>query len=161
MPKKVKGAKAPAAKEEKAVQTAEIVPPRDFTAERDTEVIPAAKELLARILLREDLMIGSSQKVNAEKAAEYYQKVYQEDVVPMLLARNLRLADVPYLFSLMLQPIQLLMDVTNGSFNMNRGLADAKKWGVKDIDDLRVVDLDEALKAPLPGETVDESSAAA
>lgn len=122
---------------------------RNYTLERDTEVIPAARELLARLAVRQDLAIGSSQTVTEDVLAEYYKKVYIEDVVPMLRARNLRVSDVPFLFSIMLQSVQLLKDITESSMHMNEDLANAKKWGVADMADLRV----DALEAVLMADT--------
>lgn len=166
MPKKPpKKAKPVDATPAKAAKTPETVAPRDFTAERDAEVIPAAKELLARLAVRKDLMMGSGQNVQAEKAAKYYQDIYVTDVVPLLKRHNIKVKDLKYFFSILLQPIQLLMDVTEASFHMNEDLANAKKWGVKDMADLRVMDLDRALTEeetpPVDnaGESVDTPSA--
>lgn len=159
MPKKPVKAKKPA--DPKAAKTLETVAPRDFTAERDAEVIPAAKELLVRLAVRKDLMMGSGQNVQAEKAAKYYQDVYVTDVVPLLKRHNIKIKDLKYLFSILLQPIQLIMDVTEASFHMNEDLANAKKWGVKDMADLRIMDLDRALTEEVDnaGESVDTPSA--
>ena len=121
-------------------------PQRDYTAERDEEIIPAAKELLARLAVRPDLKIGSAKSIGGEDSAyEYYQQVYQEDVVPMLRARNVKLNDITYIFQLMMQAVQLLSDVSTNSIKMNRDIGDSKAWGVKDKDDLRIADLDKML----------------
>lgn len=131
---------------------------RNFTAERDTEVIPVALKIIKALGAREDLMMGSHARVQADKAAEYYQKVYLEDIVPIMIEHNLKLNDIQFLFSIILQPFQLLADVTNNSFNMNRDIADAKKYGIDDIDDMRVLDLDKALKESAEAEkAVDKS----
>lgn len=119
---------------------------RDLTAERDAEVLPLVRKLLVALASREDLMMGSSSTISADKAAEYYQKVYLEVVVPLLLESNIKLNAIPYVFSVILQPFQLLNDVVTSSFEMNRDLADSFKYGIGDIDDLRVLDLDAALK---------------
>lgn len=127
-------------------QSAQNGAQRDLTRERDQEVIPAAKELLQALAARADLAMGSAASLTAEQAAGYYQKVYQEDVVPLLIKHNLKLNAIPYLFSIILQPMQLLNDVVTSSFEMNRNIADAFKYDIADIDDLRVLDLDAALK---------------
>lgn len=119
---------------------------RDFTKERDEHVIPAARELLKMLVTRDDLQMGSSASITADSAATYYQKVYQECVVPVLRKHNLKLKDIPFMFSIMLQPIQLLNDITTSSFEMNRDLSDALKYGLSDIGDLDVLGLDSALK---------------
>ena len=118
---------------------------RDFTAERDAEIVPIVRKLLLKLASRSDLKIGSSNLDEAELAL-FYQKVYQEDVIPLFLEANIKLNSISYVFSLLLQPFQLLSDVTTSSFEMNRDLADAKKYGITDIDDLRVGYLDKALK---------------
>ena len=123
-----------------------LTPKRDFTEERDQEVIPVVRELLKRLAAREDLLMGSSKRVDQEKAALYYQEVYQEDIIPLLMEHNIKLTAISYVFSLMLQPLQLLKDVTMSSFGQNQDIADAIMYGVKDIDDLRVQDLDKVLR---------------
>ena len=134
-------------KEKGGVPSGVMTEIRNRTAERDAEIIPVARKLLSRLAAREDLLMGNKGKLTEEQAALYYQKLYQEEVVPLLVENNIKLNAIPYLFSIMMQPISLLNDVTTSSFEMNRDLADAGKWGIKDIDDLRVKDLDEALKA--------------
>lgn len=125
--------------------TATPAEPRDLSKERDNRVIPVVRKLLARLAAKKDLPVGLRQE-DAEKAAKYYQELYQKEVVPLFLEAGLKLKDITYVFSLMMQPIQLLNDVTTSSFEMNRDLADAKKYGIADIDDLSVKDLDAALK---------------
>lgn len=123
---------------------------RDLTAERDAEVIPVVKALLKRLAAREDLVLGSRNLVSAEKAALYYQTIYKEDVVPLFLEHNIKMNAIPYVFSLLMQPAQLLNDVVTSSFEMNRDLADAMKYNIADINDLRVKDIDDTLKAGKP-----------
>ena len=119
----------------------------DLSAERDEKVLPIARKLLKLLADREDLNMGSRASIKTqEEAAKYYQKVYQDDVVPLLLEHNMKLNDIPYLFSVMLQPIQFTSDITTSSIEMNRDLADAKKYGLKDIQDICVDDIDTALK---------------
>lgn len=137
-----------------------IQPPRDFTAERDAEVIPVVRKLLHVIGSKTDLPIGARKgatSAEVEAVARYYEKLYQEEVVPIFLEANIKLNAIPYVFSLILTPFQLLNDVTTSSFEMNRDLADAKKYGITDINDLRVNDLDKALKAEVVDKPVDQS----
>lgn len=123
------------------------VPQRNYTAERDAEVFPAVREILGLLAARTDLAMGTTSTTSESSLAEYYQKVYQEDVVGVLLKYNLKLDDIPFVFSIMMQPIQLLSDITTASFEMNRDLADGFKYGIPDIRDLRIQDLDAALRA--------------
>lgn len=122
----------------------EMAPERDLSKERDERVIPVAKALLKTLASRDDLMLGSA-GVNKEDLGQYYAKVYQEDVITALFAANLYLTDITYLFSIMQQVIQLISDVTTQSLEMNTELAGAKLWGVDDLDDLRLVDVQKVL----------------
>lgn len=118
---------------------------RDYTKERNDEVVPVVRELLKILASREDLPIAVSAE-SEQNAAKYFQELYVSEIVPLLIKSNLKLDAIKYLFSLTMQPIQLLNDVTTSSFEMNRDIADAKKYGLKDIADMRVNDLDAALK---------------
>lgn len=117
---------------------------RDLTRERDEACKPVAIALIQALAKRDDLPMGS--QLDAGAAAEYMQKVYQEDCVPLLLKHNLKLKDISFVFSIILQPFQFLSDVTTSSFEMNRDIADGFKYGMPDIDEMRVLDLDAALK---------------
>lgn len=130
---------------------------RDYTKERDLRVIPVARVLLRRMAARDDLKMGSSVTViSPEALAVYYRNIFKEDVIPVLLEANLKLKDLTYLFSLMLQPTQLLNDVVTSSFEMNRDLSDARKYGLADIDDLDVRGLDAALREANAKDIVDK-----
>lgn len=134
-----------------------LKPQRDFTAERDAEVLPCARELLNILASKEDLIMGMGANFNEQKAALYYQDLYVKDIVPLLLKYNLKLNAFTYLFQVVLQPFQLISSLTETSMDMNRDLADAKKYNLKDIADLRLADLDNALKEVETKETVDKS----
>ena len=126
---------------------------RDLSQERENRVIPAAKELLRVILTREDLVMGIGGAKNIDKTALYYQGVYIEDVVPVLVKHNLKLTDLTYLFSVMLGTIELVKNITDQSFSMNREIAEAKLWGIEDTDDLTVADLEKVLKTAIVNDT--------
>lgn len=135
---------------------------RNYTLERDQKVIPIVRELLKRMADRPDLLMGSSQTVvtGAEEFSKYYQKVFAEDLIPLLLKHNPKLKDISYIFSLILQPFQLLNDVVTSSFEMNRDLSDARKYGLSDIDDLDVLGLDKALKEANAKAAAEDAAAA-
>lgn len=126
--------------------TTENVPGRDLTAERDARVIPAVRELLNAFAGRVDVPLGVKKGNNNEETAKYFQEMYKTDIVPLLLKHDLKLNEVGYLFQLLLQPIDLLRSVVNASLSMNRDLTDAKLYGLTDIDDLTVADLDRVLR---------------
>lgn len=123
----------------------EMAPQRDYSAEREARVVPVAKDLLKRIANHPDLVIGSGKKVTEESMALFYKDLYVSDIIPVIFGANLLLNDIPYLFSIMMQAIQLTSDVTTNSIQQSREIANAKKWGVEDTDDLSLQDLQEAL----------------
>lgn len=126
---------------------ADVMPPqRDYTAERDAAVVPVARELIKLVAARADELVMGQVGVSETKAAELAQKMYKEDVIPLVMKHNLRLNELPYLFSIILQPFTFLNDMTTSSMEMNRDLADARLYGIDDIDELRISDLDNALK---------------
>lgn len=119
---------------------------KNHTLDRDNEIIPLVRELFSLMAARPDLEMGSSESTNEVKLAECYQKIYNEDLVPLLRKYNVKLESIRYIFSLMLQPFQTLEHVTKLTFDRNRDIADGFKYGIADIKDLRVMDLDTALK---------------
>jgi len=119
---------------------------KNLTKERDDELIPVARKLLLSLAAREDLVMGGSETISVEKAAEYYQNKYLDVIVPLLLEKDIKIKDIDYLFSLMLQPINFIKEVTVTSFDSNRSRSDAQMYGLKDIGDLRISDLDRKLK---------------
>jgi len=118
---------------------------RDYTQERDDRVIPVAKKFIKLLAVRDDLMMGFVQAKEPEKTAKYYQKVFQEDVIPLLMEPNLKISDIPFLFSIILQPFQMVATITESSFKNNRALTDAELYKIDDIDELTVNRLDEMM----------------
>lgn len=118
---------------------------RDFSKERDEEIIPLAISILRKLAAHDDLPIGGRAD-NAEKAAVFYQKFYREELVEELIERNVKVKDISYAFILATQALQGAMDVTVQSFHANKEIVVAKALGLDDLDDLRVKGLDEALK---------------
>lgn len=119
---------------------------KNLTRERDEQLIPVARELLLALAAREDLAMGGSETISVEKTAEYYQNKYLDIVIPLLIEKDIKVKDIDYLFQLMLIPINFIKEVTISSFAANRDLSDAQMYGLKDIDDLRISDLDKKLK---------------
>ncbi len=118
----------------------------NLTKKRDEKLIPIARKLLLAIVAREDLVMGGSETISIEKAAKYYQDKYIDIVIPLLLENDIKIIDIDYLFQLMLQPINLIKEITMSSFDSNRKISDAQMYGLKDIDDLKISDLDKYLK---------------
>lgn len=113
---------------------------------RDDELVPVARDILLALSARTDLVMGSGDSITTEGASEYYREKYMEVIIPKLIAANIKVADLDYLFQLMAQPVNFIKEITMSSFAMNRDIADAGLYGVKDIHALRVNELDKALK---------------
>lgn len=119
------------------------------TEQRDEEILPVVREILAILCTRKDLAIGSHKSISEESAAKYYAKLYIEIVIPTLKRHNIRTSDLPFLFSVMMQPVEFLRDITIASMDENRETADSKLWGVDFLNDIRVNKLDDVLQAPV------------
>lgn len=118
---------------------------RDLTLERDQECIPVAMKLI-QALAKRDLSKHMGSTLNQQETALFMNKVYLEDVVPIMLESNIKLNQLPFVFSIILQPFQFLNDVTTSNFENNRDIADGFKYGMPDITEMRVSDLDAALR---------------
>lgn len=123
----------------------EMAPERDYTAERDSRVIPLARKLLALFAGRSELPMGFNAKKNDTKTAIFFEDLYKQVIAPELIASDLYLSDISYLFSIMLQPLQMASDLTTSTFKMNLEIGHAKAWNVLDIDDLKISDLETML----------------
>lgn len=133
----------------------EMQPERDLTAERNAEVIPIAREIIRAMGEAADKLPIGDPPTDPEKVDEYarfYRDMFVNATVVSLIKHNPKMKDISYVFRLVFQPFQNLQDVTIASFNMNRDVADAKLWGVKDIDDVRVGDVDRVLKGDEGGD---------
>ena len=84
---------------------------RDLTQERDNEVITVAKEILKAIANREDVPMGARTEAQGLEVAKFFQKVYVEDIAPILMKHNVRMVDITYIFQLVMQPISFVKDM--------------------------------------------------
>lgn len=123
----------------------DVLADRDLSKERDARVIPVAIELLRRLSAQDDIPVGATREREKETAV-FFQNFYQNHVIPLAQEHDLLLADVSYIFRLMFQPLELLRDVTAASIEMNRDLAEARLYGLKDIDELSLNMLDKVLR---------------
>lgn len=119
---------------------------RNYTKERDDEVIPVAKEVLLALVARKDLVIGSSESITTEQAAVYYRDLAKNVIIPLLIKKDLKVEDINYVFQVMVQPINFIKEMVLTSFEMNRKISDANLYGIKEIQDLRISVLDKKLK---------------
>lgn len=119
----------------------------DATTQRRNEIAPIALEIIKRIAAREEKFLGFLTG-EEDDANDISIAIFSEEIIPLLMEKNIKIVDIPYLFQLVLQPFQLFSQITTNSFEVNRDLAEARFYGLKDVRDLRVMDLDEALKNP-------------
>lgn len=130
------------------------------TEERDADVVPLAREIIKRLAKYDDIPIGTvAGSEGAEETARWNQKFYQEELIPLLLERNIRLGDLTYTFVLATTALQNILDITKASLDMNKDITEAKMWGVDELNDLRVGDLDSAMKELDAREDGDNASA--
>ena len=121
---------------------------KDLTLEREQEMMPIARELLKRMVSNDKLALKSIQTLS-NKEYEEYTAFYQKEVVPFLKEKNPKLNSLDYMFALMLTILNNVKMVVETSFETNKRIADAKKYGLADPDDMRVMDLEKALKEPV------------
>lgn len=118
----------------------------NLTAIRDQETLPVAREIL-RIIGEHSSDVPMGTEFEEADAVKYYQALYVE-IMPYVIKANLRVDDITFLIQTLLQPLQLLQSTIIASFESNRDIADAKLWGVRDLNDIRVQDLDRVLRSP-------------
>jgi hypothetical protein len=118
----------------------------DLSAQRDFECVPVIRKIMLAIAQSEDLMIGTAGMEEDALSASYL-KLYNEIIVPIFEEANLKISDTKYVFSVAMQPFQLLNDITSNSINHNLDKAEQKLWKVKDTRELRISDVDKVLKA--------------
>jgi hypothetical protein len=117
----------------------------DLTKQRDSECIPLAKEVLKILAAHDDLRIGSDIKQGSEEDIAFYSKIYAEELAPRLLASDIKLDHVLYVFQLVRQAVDLLQERTQMTISLRSNQADAKLWGVNDVSDVRLSDVQRVL----------------
>jgi hypothetical protein len=122
----------------------------DYTTLRDEEVVPVAREIIRRIGSRPDLLLGTGKAVTQAALDEYYSKVYLEDVMPVILEHNLKLVDLAFLQSIMMQAMVEPMTIAAKTLNHARDITDAKLYGVTDMRELRTAALHDKLQELFP-----------
>lgn len=129
--------------------------PQDLSKEREQACVPVAKEIISILASEPDLMLGEQ---NPQELQDFYKKLFVEKIEPILRRENIKVIWMSYLFQIMMQPIDntkmMVVDGVNGAFD----LAVAKKFGVSDVDDVRINDIIETQKELSTPTTVVEES---
>lgn len=110
--------------------------------ERDNRCKPVAMAILKMLAGKEDLMIGM---VDQDEVVDYYSDLYVE-LIPILQEHNVKVDDLKYIFSIAQQGIQLLNSRTDMTMELLKNQASAFKWGVSDIAEVTINDIDNTLK---------------
>lgn len=134
-----------AARKAGRVSDAQLMKERvDFTKKRDDELLPVAREIFARVAKRSlDLRMGD--QWSEEEFKEYYDQVFTEDVVDLLIKYNIRFKEVRYVFSVLQQVFSLLSDCANITLEYRFNEALAKRFGLTDKDDVRILHITHTL----------------
>jgi len=117
----------------------------NLTEMRDKECAPIAMELLNILASQKDLKIGSTESVTEQDALVYYRELYEKEIAPVLVRRNVRISDLPFIFQIATQPIQLMQNVVDRTIDMRYDQAVEKLMKVSDIKDVRISDIQNVL----------------
>lgn len=112
------------------------------TKERDEYALSVASDLLS-IIQESKLIIGEEDQT---KILEVYTPIY-EKIMKIFLLRKTKIRDIGYILSHLSEPIDFLKDLVLNSVNANLDLANAKLFGVNDMKDITINDLDEKMKS--------------
>ncbi len=129
---------------------------RPLAKERDERCVPIARALLLALASHKDLQIGSNVTTTPEKITKCYGDFYAEVAIPLFMEKDLKLSEVGYVFSIMSQAIDLAKGMTEKSLDANRDIADARLYGVDNIDELTLKQLDDVLKRDVDNSPLDE-----
>lgn len=117
----------------------------NLTKMRDDECIPIAREILAIIGAEKDIVIGTSETFTEDKAIEYYNKLYESKIAPLLVEKNVRVKDLTFIFQICQQAIQLLESRATMTVDTRYDQAVAKVMGAEHIDDVRINNIQDVL----------------
>jgi len=113
-----------------------------LTKQRDNRCIPIAKEIIKKLAEYETPM-GSF--LTPEKTKQDYTPL-AEDILKLLLEKDVLVGDVSFIFQLALQPYQFLKELVTDSVNDSITKAAEKFWG-KEETKVTMKELDKVLKS--------------
>lgn len=117
----------------------------NLTKLRDDECIPIAREILKIVGNTEELVIGTSETYSEEVALEFYNKLYEEKIAPLLVEKNIRVKDITFIFQIAQQALQLLDSRVTATIDHNYDQSVAKLMEVTNIDDVRIGNIQNVL----------------
>lgn len=111
---------------------------RDLSKERLEACVPLAMEILKTLVAEHDLYMGERPQADLDK---FFQNFFIEKVEPILRSADIKTADMAFIFQLILQPIDNLKNTTVNAINDAYDGAVAFKFGVDDVNDVRISDI--------------------
>lgn len=118
----------------------------NLTKQRDDRLIPAVRELFAILYTRKDLPFGSAESITTEEVQNFYYERYIDTIVPLLLKHDVRMNELEYFFQLVNQSGHFIKEIVTSSLQMSRDMCDAQLYGIKDINQLSLKELDNKMK---------------
>lgn len=134
---------------------------QDLTKKRDDECLPVAREILrvigeiyAECLIGDmNIYLSAEEKAKgmtgAEKGQDYYRKIVEDKIMPVLEKANIRTHDVNFITQIVMQPFDFLKGSLIETFEIAEDNAVAAKFGVKHQNDIRISDIIAAQKEAL------------
>lgn len=132
-------------------------PEKDLTLERDQEEMPMIREIIKIIASHVDeLPIGTSVDVAVKE--EYFFNLIQDEIMPLLVAKNMKVYDITYLHQCALESFDRIFNGVATLLNKSVDEAECIKWGLTEsVRDLRIGQVNETLATKSSG-SVDKSS---
>jgi len=121
----------------------EMLKTQAVSPDRGTEfrLVPAAQEILCAMGEVDDLMLIVSEGEKPSKGLErtkLYEEMYRDVVVPIFDKHKVQYNEVLQVFGILQSLIQSVKQRSDVTVNGARAIADAKLWGLDDVDDLTV-----------------------
>lgn len=114
----------------------------DLSKQRDEICFPVAQEVL-KIIAESKPMMGEGDR---GKFMESYQPTVKK-ILELYLEKDIDVGYLAYIKTLVLQPIDWAMNVTESSMNKNLQLLQVKTFG-KEVGEMKMTELDARLKRP-------------
>ncbi len=111
---------------------------RDLTQEREDFCKPIAAKILSVLAAETDLHMGQQ---NQEELDAYFKNLFSEKIEPIIREADIKLSDMTFIFSLILQPLNNLKTAMVDAVNQAYDTCSAFKFGVQDIGDIKLSDI--------------------
>ena len=109
---------------------------------RNKTCVPVAKEILKMIADYKEVTQGMGDIV-PHKLKQSYTEL-STNILTLLLKENIKVAEVSYVFRLVLQPYNFVKEIVEESVNQHMSIAMEKIWGKPEMD-VKMQELDDLL----------------